>query len=278
MPTAAPRSRNSLSLRLFWLTITVVMLAELLVFIPEISRARLEWLDRRATEAQIAALSVAVAPAGMLDRRTRDELLRLSGTESILLREPAGDVLVGAPIDSDIKPVARINLSDEMAPQAVLRALRLLLPAPSGLIQVTTRGPLNPDATVVLLVRRQALARYLRDFAADAGLSSLAEAALVGLFVYAALLLSLVRPMRHIIGSIQAFRADPERTPPLRAEMTMPFRNDEMAIAARELGGMQRELRTALWRNARLAAIGTAVAKVSHDLRGIRRCNAPATS
>jgi signal transduction histidine kinase len=156
-----------------------------------------------------------------------------------------------------------------MAPQAVLRALRLLLPAPSGLIQVTTRGPLNPDATVVLLVRRQALARYLRDFAADAGLSSLAEAALVGLFVYAALLLSLVRPMRHIIGSIQAFRADPERTPPLRAEMTMPFRNDEMAIAARELGGMQRELRTALWRNARLAAIGTAVAKVSHDLRGI---------
>jgi signal transduction histidine kinase len=32
---------------------------------------------------------------------------------------------------------------------------------------------------------------------------------------------------------------------------------------------MQQELRTALWRNARLAALGTMVAKVSHDLRGI---------
>jgi signal transduction histidine kinase len=32
---------------------------------------------------------------------------------------------------------------------------------------------------------------------------------------------------------------------------------------------MQHELRTALWRNARLAGLGTVVAKVSHDLRGI---------
>ena len=57
---------------------------------------------------------------------------------------------------------------------------------------------------------------------------------------------------------------------------------------------MQHELRAALWRNARLAALGTVVAKVSHDLRGIltpalltpsgcsstptRRCSAPARS
>jgi signal transduction histidine kinase len=32
---------------------------------------------------------------------------------------------------------------------------------------------------------------------------------------------------------------------------------------------MQDELRAALWRNARLAALGTAVAKISHDLRNI---------
>jgi len=32
---------------------------------------------------------------------------------------------------------------------------------------------------------------------------------------------------------------------------------------------MQRELRAALWRNSRLAALGTVVAKVSHDVRGV---------
>ncbi len=42
-----------------------------------------------------------------------------------------------------------------------------------------------------------------------------------------------------------------------------------MAVAGRELAAMQHELRAALWRNARLAALGTVVAKVSHDLRGI---------
>ena len=42
-----------------------------------------------------------------------------------------------------------------------------------------------------------------------------------------------------------------------------------MATAARELKAMQDEMRAALWRNARLAAVGTAVAKISHDLRNI---------
>jgi signal transduction histidine kinase len=45
--------------------------------------------------------------------------------------------------------------------------------------------------------------------------------------------------------------------------------NDEISVAGRELAAMQHELRAALWRNARLAALGTVVAKVSHDLRGI---------
>jgi signal transduction histidine kinase len=42
-----------------------------------------------------------------------------------------------------------------------------------------------------------------------------------------------------------------------------------MAVAAHELAAMQKELRDALWRNARLAALGSAVATISHDLRGI---------
>jgi signal transduction histidine kinase len=45
--------------------------------------------------------------------------------------------------------------------------------------------------------------------------------------------------------------------------------DDEISLAGRELAEMQRELRAALWRNARLAAVGTVVAKVSHDVRGV---------
>ena len=102
-----------------------------------------------------------------------------------------------------------------------------------------------------------------------AGLA-LVIAGVTGGLVYLAVLLLLVRPMRRITGSIAAFRADPERTTAARSRRCQRCcRNDEIAVAGRELAAMQHELRAALWRNARLAALGTVVAKVSHDLRGI---------
>nr|WP_249676409.1 hypothetical protein [Acidocella sp. C78] len=79
----------------------------------------------------------------------------------------------------------------------------------------------------------------------------------------------LVLPMRRLTESIARFREDPEHAAPLALAAGAPLRDDEIAIAARELATMQTELRAALWRNARLAALGTAVAKISHDLRNI---------
>jgi signal transduction histidine kinase len=87
--------------------------------------------------------------------------------------------------------------------------------------------------------------------------------------MYVALLALLVRPMRRITGSIAAFRADPERAHPLDPATVSPLADDEIAAASRELAAMQQELRAALWRNARLAALGAAVSRASHDLRGI---------
>jgi signal transduction histidine kinase len=75
--------------------------------------------------------------------------------------------------------------------------------------------------------------------------------------------------MRRITGSIAAFRNDPEQTTPIDPDDLTMLSRDEISVAAQELAAMQHELRAALWRNARLAALGTVVAKVSHDLRGI---------
>ena len=109
----------------------------------------------------------------------------------------------------------------------------------------------------------------MRQFAGDFAVLALLIAGVTGGLVYLAVLMLLVRPMRRITGSIAAFRADPERTTPLDPDDVTVLPNDEMAVAGRELAAMQHELRAALWRNARLAALGTVVAKVSHDLRGI---------
>src|SRR5258708_11398979 len=46
-------------------------------------------------------------------------------------------------------------------------------------------------------------------------------------------------------------------------------RRDEIGVAERELAVLQRTVRQALGHRARLAALGTAVTKINHDLRSI---------
>jgi len=76
----------------------------------------------------------------------------------------------------------------------------------------------------------------------------------------------MVRPMRRITQSMLAFRQNSEDT----TRIMRPWaRRDEIGAASRELAAMQRDLHGALRQKTRLAALGTAVSKISHDLRNI---------
>jgi signal transduction histidine kinase len=72
--------------------------------------------------------------------------------------------------------------------------------------------------------------------------------------------------MRHITKAMVNFRANPEDASRIVADTA---RRDEIGIAERELGSMQRDIYSSLQQRARLAALGTAVAKIQHDLRNI---------
>ena len=62
------------------------------------------------------------------------------------------------------------------------------------------------------------------------------------------------------------FRDDPEDASRVIAASR---RSDEIGVAERELAMMQKTVRAALGQRARLAALGTAVTKINHDLRNI---------
>jgi len=89
---------------------------------------------------------------------------------------------------------------------------------------------------------------------------------MTAVLVYLSLQWLFVRPMRSLIASMIAFREDPEDG---RRLVVPGKRTDEMGVAEREIAGMQRGLRAALMQKARLAALGTAVTKINHDLRNI---------
>jgi signal transduction histidine kinase len=266
---SARLTRRPLAIRLAWLTVIAVLLAEAAFVGPSLVRRRGEWLNLRVTEAQLAALSAAVAPGGNVDPATRAELLHLAGSEAIRLEQPGRATIVLSPSGA-LPAAAPLDLRDETAAQAVMRTgASLMGEGADRLVGVISTSPLNEAATVTTIVHaerlHQALLTHMRRF----GTISLTVAVAVGLLLYLALLLLLVRPMRRLTESIAAFRADPERSTPFDVPARPFWREDEISAAARELAAMQRELRAALWRNARLAALGTAVAKVNHDLRGI---------
>jgi signal transduction histidine kinase len=76
----------------------------------------------------------------------------------------------------------------------------------------------------------------------------------------------MVRPIRRMTESMIAFRGDPEDlSRPLRVER----RQDEIGVAQAELAEMQAGLRASLQQKNRLAALGTAVTKINHDLRNM---------
>lgn len=258
------RPRQSLSGRLWLLTTLAVLLTEVVVFLPLLAHERRNWLDNHLDD---AAIAIVAAVGNTVDQAKASELLRLSGNHAIRMTSPGGATLTVG--DVSRQPVAVIDLEHEDFFTRIRRSLRALVIQENRFVSVRARSPFNPQSEEQIFLSEASLSDALRQFAGDFAVLALLIAGVTGGLVYLAVLLLLVRPMRRITRSIAAFRADPERTVPLDADTVTVLSDDEMSVASRELAAMQHELRAALWRNARLAALGTVVAKVSHDLRGI---------
>jgi signal transduction histidine kinase len=268
-PSTTRPPRRSLSWRLVGLTLAAMACTGLLLFVPAMMRERRSWLDDRILAAQLAVQALAAFPdRPPLDPGTSHDLLRLAGVVSIRLQEPGRPTVALAPA-TPIPPPGMVDMRAETIPAALGATLAALTRERAGLILVVAPSPRRPEAVLSIVIDQAHLDTHLRAAATAVALQGLAVALTTGLLTYAALLLLLVRPMRRLTRSIADFRADPAHGVPLDDPNLPPGTTDEIAIAERELAAMQRELRAALWRNARLAALGTTVAKVSHDLRGI---------
>jgi len=75
-----------------------------------------------------------------------------------------------------------------------------------------------------------------------------------------------VKPMQRLSSNMMNFAAKPEEAERVIAPST---RGDEIGLAEHELRAMQLQLQGLLQQKTRLAALGLAVSKVSHDLRNM---------
>jgi len=182
----------------------------------------------------------------------------------------------GAGGGSTARPAKSFDLREETTVQSLIRGVIAITATEDVLVQIIADTPFRPGTEIEFVMHRAPLSQALRELDGPDAWLTLLVASAVGLILYVAMLHLLVRPMRRLTSSIAAFRADPEHGVPFDPRAATARRDDEISAAGRELAAMQRELRAALWRNNRLAALGTVVAKVSHDVRGIPESHAAA--
>jgi signal transduction histidine kinase len=255
---------RGLSARLLVLTAIFVMLIEVLFFVPSVARFRVDYLEQRIADANLAILALEATPDNMVSRELADELLAHVGAYGVVLHKPNATLML------DADPVPSIDLTCDLRTDGmldhVIEAMQTLGKSDNRVMRVLGVSPKNPDLTVEVILNEAPMRAELWDFAVRVFSVSIVISLVTGALVYLSLQWLLVTPLRRLTGSMVAFRADPEDA----SRVIVPSRRaDELGMAQRELAAMQETVRQALRHNARLAALGTAVTKINHDLRNI---------
>jgi hypothetical protein len=124
----------------------------------------------------------------------------------------------------------------------------------------------NPDVLVETVINEWILRDLMLDYSSRILVLSVEMSQMTATLVFLSLQWLFVRPMLGITDGMEKF---PRNFEDSRMLIRPGRRRDEIGRAQRELVQIQRCLRDALKQRARLAALGTAVTKINHDLRNI---------
>ena len=255
---------NTLSGRFLALTVVFVMLAEVLIFVPSIARFQADYLQLRLEKAQIAALSV-LAADGMIMPELEAELLANAEVFNVVLRrDEVRQLVLSSPVPGEIEQT--IDLRMTMPWPLIREAFGVLLRPDNRVIRVIG----NPVREAGLLIEITMETKALRVALLDYGLRILVLSALISIVTAFLLFLAvrrlLVLPIRRVVRQIDAYAQAPEDA---RRLISPSASVAELRTAENALHSLQTQLTSALKQKERLAQLGSAVAKISHDLRNV---------
>ncbi len=254
---------NSLSGRFLILTIIFVMLAEVFIFVPSIARFREDYLLARLERAQIASL--ALEADDMISPALEAELLKNAEVYNVVLRrDEIRQLALSSPIPSPI--TATYDMRDPSGMTLIADAMGTLFDTEERIIRVIGNpvrdGGLLIEVTMDEMPLRTAMLEYGRNVLILSAFISIVTAGLLFLAVQ----VLLVRPIKGVVDHMQSYAKAPEDA---RQIITPSAGVRELRNAEESLQMMQTQLTGALKQKERLAQLGGAVAKVSHDLRNI---------
>lgn len=256
---------KTLTGRFLLLTVAFVMLAEVLIFVPSVARFREDYLLNRLERAQIASLAVLAGTDDALSPELAAELLANAGVINVVLRrDEVRQLILSSPMPA---PVARTyDLRGVGPPGLVVDAMADLLRRESEVIRVIGVPVQDAGRLIEITMESGPMREAMLAFGLRILLLSLVISVIVAALLFLAVRRFIGLPIARLIAQIRRFQDAPEE--PGRI-IEPEARVRELLEAEEALRSMQADLAQALRQRERLAALGGAVGKISHDLRNI---------
>ena len=255
---------NTLSGRFLLLTVAFVMLAEVLIFVPSVARFRADYLLLKLERAQIASLAT-LATDKMISAELEKELLANAGVFNVVLRRDEVRQLV---LSSEIpEPIfATYDLRMDSPWQLIRDAMEQILDPQNRVIRVIGNPVQEAGLLIEITTETAPLRSALLEYGGRILVLSALISAVTALLLFLAVRRLLVVPIRRVVNHMTSYADAPEDA---RRIITPTAHVVELREAEDALYGLQTQLTAALRQKERLAQLGGAVAKISHDLRNV---------
>ena len=256
---------NTLSGRFLGLTIVFVIIAEVLIFVPSISRFRVDYLQGRLELGQLAALALLATPGEVVAPDLERELLETAEVLNVVLRrDEIRELVLAGPVP---EPVAETFDLRDAEPFTLMRnALRTLVQPEDRIIRLIGRTEQGLRSEIEITLHEAPLRAAMVAYGLRILYLSLAISVATAALLFLAVQRLIVRPIERVVAHMTAYRDDPEDARRIIAPQSGARELREAENALQEL---QLRLTSALRQKERLAVLGGAVAKISHDLRNL---------
>ncbi|PIB23937.1 ATPase [Amylibacter kogurei] len=256
---------NTLSGRFLLLTVLFIMLAEVFIFVPSVARFRYEYLHERLERSQIASLALLAAPNDMVEESLEKELLNNADVLNIVLRrDEMRQLVLASPMPAAIDRT--YDLRNNRPWTLIKDAFHTLFNGGDHVIRVMGFPVKDAGQLIEITMKERPLHDAMVDYGWNILWLSLVISSITSALLFFAVRKLMVQPINRVVRQMQSFESAPED----RNNIIQPKAGvKELYQAEVALQSMEKQLSKSLRQKERLAALGGAVSKISHDLRNI---------
>lgn len=258
------RVRFGLAMRVLLLNTAFVIAAAAIIYFPAIANYRESWLRQRLSAAYTAALVLDAAPQAMVPPELSHELLDSVGARIIVLSKHGTKQILAV----SALPRTVDQVYDLREPGFLLlgEAIGTLMAPPGRVITILGEAPRGGESIAVTMDEAP-LTKALRAYSLRLLAVTIFMSLIVASLATVAIHFMVLRPVRRLTDGLIEFGTNPDN--PTRRVIVPCGARHEIAQAEVELATMQNALLRELSEKKHLAALGLAVAKISHDMRNM---------